>query len=145
MTHSNFSMSFLVNKSPEKVFDTVLDVRRWWTGLYDETIEGRSDILNESFTFRAGGGAHYSKHKLIEAIPHAKVTWETTDAALSFVQRKTEWTGTKMSFTISKKDNKTQLTFTHEGLVPEMECYDSCSGAWSQYLREKLMTVLSKD
>jgi hypothetical protein len=143
MNTHDFTISFLVKNSPGEVFKTILDVRGWWTGLYSEEIEGNSDVLDGEFSFRAGAGVHYSKHKLIDIIPNKKVVWEVTDAELSFVQNKDEWTGTKVCFDISEMNGQTHLKFTHEGLVPEMECYTACSTTWTKYLQERLLKVLS--
>jgi uncharacterized protein YndB with AHSA1/START domain len=145
MKTSDFTLTLLVDQSPKEVFNAIKNVRGWWSGLYSEEFEGRTDKLNEEFTFRAGEGAHYSKQKLIEIIPDKKFVWLVTDSNLTFLENKTEWTGTKIIFEISKKGNKTQIRFTHEGLVPEVKCYDSCAPAWAQYLKEKLRNVISKD
>jgi hypothetical protein len=143
MNALDFKMTFFVHSSPEEAFKTILDVRSWWRGLYDEDIEGKSDVLNEEFTFRAGAGVHYSKHQLIEATPNKKIVWRVSDGNLTFIQNKKEWVNTRICFEISEKDNQTQITFTHEGLVPELECYNACSATWTKYLQEKLMKVLS--
>jgi hypothetical protein len=138
----DFTMSFVVDQSPKEVFNAVLNVRGWWQGLYSEDIKGKTDKLNEEFVFRAGDGAHHTTQKLIEVIPDKKVVWLVTMSNLTFIEKKDEWKGTKIIFDISKKGNKTQLQFTHQGLTPEIECYEACSGAWSMYLREKLMTLI---
>lgn len=138
----DFTTTFLVDQSPKEVFEAVTNIRGWWSGLYSETITGKTKNLNDEFTFLAGGGAHYTEQKLIEIIPEQKVVWLITKAALTFVDKQDEWTGTKLIFEISKQKNKTQLKFTHQGLVPEFECYDACSSAWQQYLQEKLLTLI---
>ena len=51
--------------------------------------------------------------------------------------------GTKISFEISEQDNKTQLRFTHLGLVPEIECFDSCSNSWSQLIQQGLFSLIT--
>lgn len=142
MKTSDFTTNILVDKTPKEVFNAIKDVRGWWSGLYSEEIEGSTDNLNDEFTFRAGGGAHYSKQKLIELIPDKKIVWLVTDSNLNFIEDKSEWTGTKISFDISKQGNKTKIVFTHLGLLPTIECYDGCSGAWTNYL-EKLEKKLS--
>ena len=142
MQNQNFAKTYLVDKSPKEVFKAITDVRGWWwSGLYSEEIDGQSNQLNDEFTFRAGGGAHYSKQKLVEIIPDKKVVWLVKDSKLTFLNKRDEWTGTKLSFEISKQANKTKVTFTHFGLVPEIESYNGCSTAWSQYL-EKFLSPL---
>jgi hypothetical protein len=138
----DFATTFLVDKSPKQVFNAVTNVRGWWQGLYEEEIVGKTQELNDEFTFRAGGGAHYSKHKVIEVVPDQKVVWLVTEGELAFIEKKDEWKGTRIIFDISPKGNKTQVTFTHEGLNPEVECYDACSSAWQMYLEQKFLPLI---
>ncbi len=143
MKTAGFTFTITTRRTPEEVFKAVTDVRSWWHGLYSEHFEGPTERLNDEFTFNAGDGAHYSKHKLIEVIPNKRIVWLVTDSSLSFVEKKDEWVGTKIIFDIVEKNGETELTFTHHGLTPELECYDSCSGAWSQYLEEKLQALIN--
>jgi len=143
MQNKNYTKTYLVDESRSKLFNAITNVREWWSGLYSEEIEGSSNKLNDEFTFRAGGGAHYSKQKLVEIIPDKKVVWLVTDSNLTFLNKKDEWTGTKLCFEISKQGDKTQVRFTHLGLVPEIECYGSCSSAWSQYLEQFLLSLIT--
>ena len=130
----DFTITILVDKSPKESFEAIVNTRSWWSGLHAETIEGVTDKLNEEFTFYAGGGAHYSKQKLIELIPDKKIVWLVTDSNLTFLKDRHEWTGTKLCFEISEQDNKSKIVFTHVGLIPKIECFEGCSKAWSRYL-----------
>lgn len=132
----HFSYSFFSSKSPEEIFSLLLTIDQWWSGLYAETIAGHSQKLNDAFTFHAGGGLHYSQQKLIELIPGKRVVWLVTDSDLSFLADTQEWVGTKISFGLSLEGDKTKVVFTHEGLTPQLECYDSCSTAWTGYLQK---------
>jgi hypothetical protein len=48
-----------------------------------------------------------------------------------------------MVFEIGKKGNKTQLRFTHLGLVPDYECYEMCRDGWSNYIQNSLRSLIA--
>jgi hypothetical protein len=139
----DFTTTFQLDKNTTDVFNAIKNVRGWWSGLHGEEIEGKSDKINDEFTFRAGEGMHYSKQMLIELIPEKKIVWLVTDSKLNFAENKSEWTTTKICFEISKKGKKTEITFTHIGLVPKFECYNGCSSAWTQYLERLAQNLRS--
>src|ERR1700733_12134695 len=118
-----------VTSTPEDVFDHINDVPKWWlreAGGANTEFEGKSSSLGDEFILRHSD-AHYSKHKLVELVPGKKVVWLVTHSRLNWIkENKAEWTGTKMIFEITPDREKTTLMFTHEGLVPRLECYEHC-------------------
>src|SRR5882762_8138071 len=122
MKKQDYNVSITVNATAQEAFKSINSVTKWWT----EHLEGNSKKLNDEFTVRFDD-VHVSTQKLVEVIPDKKIVWLVTDSKLNFIKDKQEWTGTKISFEIGKKDNKTQIRFTHEGLVPDRECFDACS------------------
>ena len=138
MENQNFATSFLVDQTPEEVFNAINNVRGWWSG----EIEGDTDKLNAEFTYRVPD-MHYSKQKITEFIPGKKVVWHVSDASLSFVKDKNEWKGTNIVFEIAKKGNKTEVRFTHIGLVPDFECYNDCSNAWGMLINGNLRKLIT--
>jgi hypothetical protein len=80
--------------------------------------------------------------KLTEVIPGRKVVWDVLDNYFKFTRDQNEWKGDKIIFEISEKDGKTQLQFTHQGLVPHYECYDICRDAWSTYIKQSLYNLV---
>jgi hypothetical protein len=135
MENKSFQYSFTTSKKPGEVFTHLIDPKNWWVGLFGETIEGESNQLDDEFSFRAGDGVHYSNQKLIELVTNKKIVWLVTESNLSFLKNTNEWAGTKICFDIEKETDKTKITFTHHGLIPQIECYGGCSGAWTQYLQ----------
>src|SRR5262245_36488190 len=121
METKNFTTSITVDRSPEEVFAAVNNVRAWWSGV----IDGNTDELEAEFTYRYQA-VHRSTQKITELVPGKKVVWRVVDSQINFVKDKTEWNGTDIVFEIAKKDGKTELRFTHVGLVPAIQCYGDC-------------------
>jgi hypothetical protein len=138
---NDFTVAFTVDQTPKEAFDAINNVRGWWTG--DPGVEGSTDKLGDEFTYRYGT-VHYSKQKVTELIPGKKVAWRVLDASLTFAKDKTEWKGTEIRFAISKKGDKTEIRFTHVGLVPDFECFDKCSNAWGSYINGSLRGLITK-
>jgi len=138
MDKQSFTTSFTVDQSPEEVFRAINDVRAWWSG----EIDGPTDALGATFTYRYKD-VHKSTQKITALVPGKKVVWHVEEAALNFVKDKDEWNGTEVVFEIGKKDGKTELRFTHLGLVPAFECYGGCSGAWGFYINESLRSLIT--
>ena len=65
------------------------------------------------------------------------------DAQINFVKDKDEWDGTDIVFEIARKGGKTEVRFTHVGLVPTIECYGKCAGAWGYYINESLRSLVT--
>jgi hypothetical protein len=135
---TDFSTVILVNHTPKQVFEAVNNVAGWWQG----EIEGNSAKLNDEFTYHMEE-IHYSKQKVVEVVPNEKVVWLVTDSRLSSFKDKSEWTGTKISFEITEVNNKTQLRFTHAGLVPKIECFGDCSNAWKMLIQQSLFSLIT--
>ncbi|HEU5292183.1 MAG TPA: SRPBCC domain-containing protein [Cyclobacteriaceae bacterium] len=135
---NNYTLTLTTIKSPEEVFNAINNVPSWWS----EDFKGKSQKLNDVFEVTFFGDVHYSKHKLIEVVPNKKIVWQVMASKLNFLSNKSEWTGTKNIFEISTKGNKTQIKFTHEGLVPTIECYNDCYNGWNYYLKESLLLFI---
>ena len=138
MSTSNFTTVILVDESPAEVFNAINNVRGWWQG----EIEGGTDKPDGEFDYRMKEH-HYSRQKLVESIPNEKIVWLVTDSELNSFEDKSEWTGTKIIFEISPVNNKTQVCFTHVGLVPAFQCYGACSGAWEQLIQKSLFSLIT--
>jgi len=138
MQTTDFTTTITVEQTPQEVFDAINTPQNWWSGEF----EGNTKNPNDEFTYRYQD-MHYSRQRVIESITGEKLVWLVTESHLSFLEDKEEWTGTKIIFNISKKDGKTELKFTHEGINPGVECYDACSTAWGQLIQQSLLTYIT--
>jgi uncharacterized protein YndB with AHSA1/START domain len=114
MINKNYTISIEVSKSPGYVFNHIIQLSKWWV----EEFIGAEVKLNSEFILKAGDG-HYSKNKVLEFVPDKKFVWVTTES-----KRNTDnfdWTGTKMVFELSPKNDGTLITFTYDGVVLEHE------------------------
>ena len=138
MTDRNYTTTIIVAQSPAKVFDAINNVRGWWS----EAIEGRTDKAGETFEYHFQD-LHRCEVRVDELVPAKKVAWTFVDSYFSFTEDAAEWKGTRIVFDISRKGGKTQLTFTHLGLVPEFECYGACTNGWRNYIKGSLKDLIT--
>jgi hypothetical protein len=149
MQTQDFTTTILVDQTPQQVFNAINNPRAWWS----EEIDGSTDKLTDVFNYHFED-IHRCQLKVIELIPNKKAVWLVLDnyfkpgifedvSHIELINNKAEWVGTKISFDISEKDNKTQLRFTHLGLVPEYECFEVCVNGWTHYIRESLFALIT--
>jgi hypothetical protein len=141
MNDNNYRATIEVVKSPEDVFEIITsDVSKWWGG---KDLKGNTTNEGDEFiVFHPG--AHYSKQKLIEVISQSKVVWLVTESTLEWIEKdKSEWTNTKMIFELTPNGDTTVLSFTHEGLVPEKECYQRVGQDWTIVIKQWLFNYIS--
>lgn len=138
MSTSDFSTTLLLEQTPQEVFNAVTNVRGWWS----QDIEGGTDKLDDEFNYHYKD-VHRCKMKLIEVTPDKKIVWLVLENYFSFIKDQGEWVGNKIIFDISQQGDKTQLRFTHQGLVPAYECFEICNNAWTQYIQESLRALIT--
>ena len=111
---AKYSVELSLDKSPGDVFNDVINLTKWWP----EDFVGENIKMNTEFVFRTGD-THYSKNKVIEFVADKQVVWITTESI-----RKTDgfdWTGSKMTFELTRKGGGTVIKYTYDGLVLENE------------------------
>lgn len=136
MNGQDFTTTFVVDHAPAAVFAAITNARGWWS----EDIEGRTDRLGE-FIYRHRD-LHRCRIQVTELRPGATVGWRVLENYFQFTKDPTEWTGTEIHFDIVRAGDGTEVRFTHVGLVPEEECFDVCSDAWSTYINGSLRALI---
>ncbi len=138
MNKQDFTVTLIVDQTPEQAFDAINNVRGGWS----EEIEGGTSQLGDVFDY------HYQdiqscRMKIVELVPNKKVIWLVQDNYFKFTEDKTEWIGNEIIFDISEAEGKTKIIFTQVGLVPAYECYKICYDAWSGYLKNSLIALIA--
>jgi hypothetical protein len=126
-----------VPASAEKAFSSINNVADWWSA----DLEGHPEKLNGVFTVHFG--EVFITLRVTGLVPFEKIHWYVMDCYKPWLKNKQEWNGTEMIWEISEAKNKTEICFTHIGLVPEVECYAGCEKAWEFYIKESLFKLLS--
>lgn len=129
----NYTTRVVIDATPKEVFTAISNPRGWWS----ESIEGDTDRLGAEFQYQAYE-VHRATFRITEFAPEQKVVWHVVSNYFSFVQDKTEWTGTDIVFEIVPHGEQTEVRFTHVGLVVDYECYDVCATSWDGYVTRSL-------
>ncbi len=53
-----------------------------------------------------------------------------------------EWEGTKLIWQIQQEGENTKIMFTHDGLIPSLDCYDVCEAGWDHFFVNSLKGYL---
>jgi hypothetical protein len=139
MENKSFTTSIMVEQSLQDVFNGIKEVSKWWS----KDFEGGSNQLNDVFIIHHPN-QHYSKQKLVEVITNTKMVWLVTESTLHWLQKdRQEWTNTKMIFEMTRVGDKTFIHFTHEGLIPEKECYTMCENGWTMIIKSWLFHFIT--
>ncbi|MFO0554435.1 MAG: SRPBCC domain-containing protein [Polyangiaceae bacterium] len=139
MSNRDFSLVFTVKKDKEAVFDAILNVPGWWSS----TLEGRTKAVDDEFTYRHKK-LHVSKHRVTEVVPGERVVWHTLEADIGLGKNRAEWRGTDVRFDVRQSGDETEVTFTHLGLRPELECFEACRRGWTYYVGESLRALITE-
>jgi len=139
MENQDFTTTIVADAAPSEVFNAVNNVRGWWS----ENIEGDTGTLNGEFLYHYQD-VHRANIKVTELVPDKKVVWHVADNYFKFTKDESEWKNTNVVFEISEKEGKAQLKFTHQGLVPEYECFQICHDAWTHYIQGSLKDLILK-
>ncbi len=54
-----------------------------------------------------------------------------------------EWLNTVLQFDILKTETGSNITLTHQGLKPELQCFGVCKAGWDHYFKGSLLKYLN--
>lgn len=139
MNVTDYQHRFTVRATPEQVFEAITRVSEWWT----INTEGNSKALDDEFTVQFGD-VHLTKQRITEAVPGKRVVWRVIESLLPWLKDREEWKGTELVFDIAATNKGTELTFTHIGLTPQVECFYQCEKGWDYFIGESLYKLITQ-
>lgn len=137
MKQSDFTTMFVVDQTSEIVFAAIQNVRGWWSG----EVAGETRALGAEFTYTVPG-VHFCRMRIAESNPGRSIVWEVLESDIGYVADHAEWTGTRIRFEIAPRADQTEVRFTQEGLVPDIECFEQCSSAWGLLVNGNLRKLI---
>jgi len=138
MADKNFQTMISARISAGEAMTRISNVPEWW-GI---TFSGSSQNEGETFVVKMGEESFFN-FAVTELIPGKRVVWLVTDCYMPWYSDKKEWANTKLIFDLSENNGVTTLTFTHEGLTPEIECYKDCETGWTHWIRTSLLSYFT--
>lgn len=138
MSPESYSTTITVDRPAREVFDVINDPRVWWWS----DLDGQADEIGAVFVFDSRPD-HIWRFRVTELVPAEKVVWRVFDSETGFVEDRDEWNDTEITFELSETDGATSVRFTHVGLTPDLECFDSCSAGWTGYITDSLARLLT--
>ncbi|MCE7992954.1 MAG: hypothetical protein HEP71_13280 [Roseivirga sp.] len=136
----DYQKSVIIKANQIGVFKAVTErIDEWW---------GEVDIQPDAddVKFRVSFGEAFWRFRVADFELNKRVSWECIEsnqvhAGLRGIRE--EWLGTKLHWElIGNSDDQTKLSFTHEGLVPDFNCYEVCSDAWGFFIGNSLKALV---
>jgi len=138
MSKNDFTCSISAKISASEAIKKISNVPEWW-GI---TFTGSSEKENDKFNVKMGGDSFFD-FTVAELLPGKRVVWLVTDCNMPWYSDKKEWADTKLIFDLHENNGETELTFTHMGLTPDVECYKDCKPGWTHWIQTSLFSYFT--
>jgi hypothetical protein len=128
---NDYQKSIIVSNTAEEVYSAITEhIQDWWSDDFSGAAAKKGDQYNIAFV------GTKKTFEIIEAIPNQQIVWLCLKAYIDMdaLKKKDEWVGTRLIWTIVSNDQGTTLSFLHEGLNKNFECYDVCEPAWDYFI-----------
>jgi len=137
MEQKNYHCSIAANITADQAYANIANVGAWWA----KSFNGKALATGDTFTVHFG--ETNVAFEIAEASPSKKVVWKVTDCYLHWLNDKKEWKDTNVVWEISTANNATKIDMTHEGLTPEVECYEDCRKGWDEHISDSLFKLVT--
>jgi hypothetical protein len=131
MNTNDYQKSITFSNPADEVYSAITEhIQDWWSDDFSGTAAQKGDQYTIAF------GATQKTFEIAEAVPNQQVIWLCLKAYIDMneLKKKDEWVGTRLIWTIAGDDRGTTLTFLHEGLNQNFECYNVCEAGWDYFI-----------
>jgi hypothetical protein len=135
-----YTQQVTISSNSERIFNAITEnIPKWW-GKTDFPVRKLGNEFTTSFD------RTYWKFRISEFIPNSKIDWECIDARhihQGFNGIEKEWVGTVVEWNINQiSDSESILSFRHNGLTPDLNCYEICTPAWDRFVTVSLKSFI---
>lgn len=138
MRTSDYTHRFTAQATPEAVHKAIERVTDWWT----VNTDGRTTAVGDEFTVQFGD-VHLTTQRVVEVVRGERIVWRVIASHLPWLKDVEEWMGTEIVFDIASVPEGTQLTVTHVGLTPRVECHEQCEKGWDLFIGTSLHLLIT--
>ncbi|MEO1225866.1 MAG: SRPBCC domain-containing protein [Pseudomonadota bacterium] len=144
MSGKSFEVKVALKAPPAKVYEaltTERGVSGWWTPDCE-----LGDKVGDKAVFRFGKMVDVMRIDALD--PDREVRWhvlEQHNHLSDLMADNTEWVGTDIIFALTANaGGGTDLHFRHEGLTPNLACYQICNDGWNHFIKTSLPGLLDQ-
>lgn len=142
MQSQNYQKNILVNASAKDAFRALTSGHSmWWT-----PCDGAFTRIGDRIKFTFPPQESFWTFEAKDLIPAQLVTLLCVDAHHIILGQSdaslTEWLDTTLRFKITAEGDQTKIDMEHDGLVPDLDCYDVCKAGWDHFFLRSLKAYL---
>lgn len=138
METKDFNCSITAKITAAEAMKKISNVPEWWGVTYS----GSSEKEKDKFTIKMGEDSFFNV-TVDELVPEKKVVWLVTDCNMPWYTDKKEWANTRLIFDLAENNGETELHFRHQGLTPNLECYNDCDPGWTHWIKTSLASYFT--
>jgi hypothetical protein len=141
MTPDNYKRTIQSSATMQEAYGALTTgIALWWT-----SEAGKFEKIGDVAKFGFSGKNGYWTFKAIALEPD-RIEWQCVEA-LHIHEGKpkeieTEWLGTRTIWSIAESDGGTEIQLEHQGLTPDLLCYDICEAGWDMFFVNSLKAFL---
>jgi len=138
----NFQKTIKVSTTKEKAFEAVtIQINKWWGNVDNTNITKMSDEFSIYFEEETEWRFVISKLDKFNEVRWKCIHADHTFSGLKGI--KEEWLNSEIIFSFKElKENTIELSFEHNGLTPDLNCYDICDAGWTHFIVTSLKQYL---